>query len=72
MYDLDAISTNAVPSLPTSDEESKDKMNEWTTVEANHSLSEEDDKIFHPDDEIIDPKDTVDVSVKRVCPSLQR
>ena len=46
-----------------------DKMQEWTTVETSQSLFDEDDKIFHPDDEIIiDPKESQEAPIKRVKP----
>jgi hypothetical protein len=45
------------------DEDAKDS--EWSTIE--HPLFEEEDTIFHPDDEIIvDTKDPLDTPIKRV------
>jgi hypothetical protein len=50
----------------------EDKTNEWNGVETSVDLfnEEEDDNIFHPDDEIIlDPKESMEAPIKRVSPS---
>jgi len=43
-----------------------EKLEEWNTSESVYS---EDNNIFHPDDEIIvDPKESMEASIKRVFP----
>ena len=49
----------------------EDKGQEWTPVESSVDSfteeEEEDDNIFHPDDEIIvDPKESMEAPIKRV------
>ena len=45
-----------------------EKLEEWNTSESVYS---EDNNIFHPDDEIIvDPKESLEASIKRVSPIL--
>ena len=58
-----------VPAAMPCDE---DKTQEWNGVETSVDLfnEEEDDNIFHPDDEIIvDPKESMEAPIKRVSPS---
>ena len=44
----------------------EEKLEEWNTSESVYS---EDNNIFHPDDEIIvDPKESLEASIKRVSP----
>ena len=60
----------SVPSQAIQCEEDKalnESLEEWDTVETSDSLFDEDDTIFHPDDEIIeDPKESSEVLIKRV------
>ena len=58
-----------VPAANSSDEDKSqgDKYQDWSTVETSESLFDEDDSIFHPDDEIIlDPKESLEAPIKRV------
>jgi hypothetical protein len=42
---------------------------EWSTVDRDDTFEEEEDNIFHPDDEIIlDPKESMEAPIKRVLP----
>jgi hypothetical protein len=62
--------SDVVPQANSSDEDKSlgDKMQDWSTVETSESLYDEDDSIFHPDDEIIvDPKESMEAPIKRVC-----
>jgi hypothetical protein len=63
------FSSNLVPQANQSDEDKSlgDKIQDWNTVETSESLFDEDDSIFHPDDEIIlDPKESMEAPIKRV------
>jgi hypothetical protein len=62
--------SDVVPQANSSDEDKSlgDKIQDWSTVETSESLYDEDDSIFHPDDEIIvDPKESMEAPIKRVC-----
>jgi len=62
---------SVVPASQAVCEEEKgltEKLSEWNTVETSEALFDEDDNIFHPDDEIIvDPKESLE-PIKRVLP----
>jgi hypothetical protein len=58
-----------VPPAKTLECDEDVKESEWSTIE--HPVFEEEDSIFHPDDEIIvDPKDPLDQPIKRVHPPV--
>ena len=50
--------------VPTSCEEDKVLGGGWTKMEKGEVFEEE--NIFHPDDEILDPKDTIKSPIQRV------
>jgi hypothetical protein len=57
---------DVVPTQVVQCEEEKG-LNEWTTVETPPESPDEDDNIFHPDDEIIvDPKESMEAPIRRV------
>lgn len=49
------------------DKELEDKLDEWNTIDSAATIFDDDDKIFHPDDEIIlDPKESLEAPIARV------
>lgn len=49
------------------EKEMQDKLQDWNTIDSSGTLSDDDDKIFHPDDEIIlDPKESSEAPIARV------
>ena len=64
-FTLYLVLTLSVPSSKTLECDEESKESEWSTIE--HPVFEEEDTIFHPDDEIIiDTKDPSDPPIKRV------
>lgn len=61
-----------VPSQVTEcdeDRDLEDKLQEWNTIDSAATIFEDDDRIFHPDDEIIlDPKESSEAPIARVIP----
>lgn len=49
------------------DKEMEDKLQDWSTIDSLATIFDDDDKIFHPDDEIIlDPKESSEAPIARV------
>jgi hypothetical protein len=49
------------------DKEMQETLQDWNTIDSSATLFDDDDKIFHPDDEIIlDPKESSEAPIARV------
>ena len=72
MYTFPRASSFLVPTQVNEcdeDKELEDKLQEWNTIDAPATIFDDNDKIFHPDDEIIlDPKESSEAPIARVLP----